>query len=260
MTPVDPTYSQDAQEGHNSDESDRSVRKRTKAATIAPSHATPVHTLAATAAGALPWSQQLDLKALRLAVHGWWLGNPLVYKPGVADIAAVARELARAGATSGTLILSDTPAGGGDHLASDGAETKAGALLDAEAASHDSLHAVLILRPPMPRVSLGAAAAQAVAEVAQAALGRLCAIRWRWHIVLREHGQGSSRLFRVSAEQDDDVSLIDVRLDLRGLWQAALDDAGMPAAALFARSDWREVFLARVLHMLDGRLRALHVA
>jgi len=41
---------------------------------------------------------RLDLKLLRLAVHGWWLGNPLVYKPGTADLGAVARELAGAGA------------------------------------------------------------------------------------------------------------------------------------------------------------------
>jgi hypothetical protein len=256
VTFVDPAYSQDVQECHNTDESDHSSRRRAVAAKIAPSQATSAHALAATTGDGRPWSQHLDLKALRLAVHGWWLGNPLVYKPGVADIGAVARELARAGATSGTLVLSDTPAGG-DHPASDDAETKAAALLDAEAASHDSLHAVLILRPPMPGASLGAATAQAVAEVTQAALVRPCAVRWRWHVVLRERGQGSSRLCRVSAEQSEDVAFVDVRLDLRKLWQAALGDTGKPSATLVARSDWREVFLARVLHGLDGRLRAL---
>lgn len=40
---------------------------------------------------------RLDLKALRIGLHGWWLGNPLVYKPGAVDPGAIARELASAG-------------------------------------------------------------------------------------------------------------------------------------------------------------------
>jgi hypothetical protein len=207
-------------------------------------------------------SQPLDLKALRLAVHGWWLGNPLVYKPGVADLPAVARELAGTGATSGTLVLSDTPAGSGCP-SDDGTST----LTDTEAISHDAIHtihavhAVLILRPPpLPRTPLGAAAAQAVAEVAQATLGQTCTVRWRWQVVLGDGGRGASRLSRVSVEEDEDVALVDTRFALDRLWHAARDNGGKAPVTLFARSDWREVFLARVLHTLDGRLRESHVA
>ena len=226
-----------------------------------------------------PQPRPLNLKAMRLAVHGWWLGNPLVYKPGVADLIAVARELAGAGAASGTLVLSDTPAGSdrpasdrpaSDRPASDGT----GTLSDADATSHDAVHtdhaddtdytvhAVLILRPPMamPRTPLGVAAAQSVAEVAQATLGRSCAVRWRWQVVLRDGSRGASRLCRVSVEQNVDAALVDMRLALGRLWQVAEDGAGQPSTALFARADWREVFLARVLHTLDGRLRVVHVA
>ena len=208
-------------------------------------------------------SQPLDLKALRLAVHGWWLGNPLVYKPGVADLTAVARELAGAGAASGTLVLSDMPAGSGRPTAGG-----MGARSDAKAAPYDTVHAVhavLILRPPMPRMPLpraplGAATAQAIAGVAQTTLGQPCSVRWRWQVVLRDGGRIGSRLGRVSVEPDEDVALVDMRFALDGLRQAAQDAPGQGSGALFARPDWREVFLARVLHALDGHLRELRVA
>ena len=187
----------------------------------------------------------LDLKALRLAVHGWWLGNPLVYKPGVADLYAVARELASAGAASGTLVVSDAHRSG-----------------DAEqgiAAIHpDLVRAVLILRPALPRTPLGMAAALAIADVAQATLGRACAVRWRWEVVLRD-GQSTPRLCRVSVERHEDVALVGLRLALGRLREAS-QESGQPATAIFARPDWREVFLARVLHALDNRLRALLAA
>ncbi len=242
---------------------------RATATTSTPPQAMPVQGRAATDPDAHfnTQPQRLDLKALRLAVHGWWLGNPLVYKPGVADLMAVSRELARAGAASGTCILSDVPAGS-HRPTDDGAATKAGTVLDAEAVPHDAanadhtVHAILIVRPLMPMLSttLGATAAQAVAEVAQTALGSPCAIRGRWRIGLRNRGRGASRLCRVSVVQEEDVALVDMLFSLGWLWQVARNDNGQVSAALFTRSDWREVFLARTLHVLDGRLRAVHVA
>lgn len=193
--------------------------------------------------------EHLDLKALRLAVHGWWLGNPLAYKPGAADLSAVARELAAAGAASGTLVLSDAPACG-DH---DGAGN--GPRVDAAATHVSVVHAILILRPPMPSAALGMAAAQSVAEVAQSALGRPCSIRWRWQVILRTDDCESRLLCRISVEEGKDVAFVDLRLALGSL-AAAGRDLDQPAPPLFARADWREVFLARVLHALDTRLRA----
>ncbi|HET9111860.1 MAG TPA: hypothetical protein VFN78_13605 [Ktedonobacterales bacterium] len=203
--------------------------------------------------------QRLDLKALRLAVHGWWLGNPLVYKPGAADLAGVARELSGAGVASGVIILDDTPTDG-DHSA----EPHAGALSDAAAVPSDEayeVHAVLILRPPAPmsHTPLGMAAAAVIAEVAEGSLGRPCSVQGRWQVILRESGGVASRLARVAVEQDEDVALLEMRLSLGRLWGATQDDASQPTTALFTRADWREVFLARALHTLDGRLRAVYV-
>lgn len=182
---------------------------------------------------------RLNLKALRLATHGWLLGNPLVYKPGAADLCAVARELASAGVASGALVLSDTRPDSADR--------------------HDLIHAVLILRPAIPRAPLGMAAARSVAEVAQAALGRPCAVRRQWDVVLRGDGQSSTRrLCRVSVEQREDDTLVSLRFTLASLGAAGLANA--QPAAFFARPDWREVFLARTLHTLDNRLRALLAA
>lgn len=232
---------------------ERSAERRAAATATTRHQAMPLQERAAKMAAG---PQHLDLKALRLAVHGWWLGNPLVYKPGTADLNAVARELAGAEAVSGTLVLSDAQPGD-DHVGDTAGTASVG---DAGTLRHDSVHAILILRPAISRAPLGAAATQAVAEVAQASLGRPCAVRWRWQVVLRDGGRVSSRLCRVSADEYEDVALVDLRLALGRLWQAAGDDTSQPAAALFARLDWREVFLARVLHALDGRLQALRVA
>lgn len=235
--------------GKDSDDGDRPLRKPAAATTTARHQTMPGQTQAAKMEDA----RHLDLKALRLAVHGWWLGNPLVYKPGTADLNAVARELAGAGAASGTLVLSEIPADGdGD---SDGIDTTLGA----KTIPHGSIHAILILRPTVPRSLLGSAAAQAVAEVAQAALGRPCAVRRQWEVVLRDD-PAAQRFCRVSVNTYEDVALVKLRLALGQLRTAAEDEAGQPAMPPFARPDWREVFLARVLHALDGRLRAMRVA
>ena len=114
--------------------------------------------------GAAIADQRLDLKALRLAVHGWWLGNPLVYEPGVADLCAVAYRLASAGAASGALIV------GGAHNTDDTPQGDS-------ATHHDLLQAVLILRTAVSSALIGQAAATSIAEMAQAALGLSCMSR-----------------------------------------------------------------------------------
>lgn len=225
---------------------------------------TAVSTGAPTAA--LPHTR-LDLKALRMAVHGWWLGNPLVYKPGAPDLTAVARELAAAGAASGTIVVSDAPA------------TRAAVRLEpvsplaAPPSSHpDHVAAVLILRPPRPlslpsSQALETAALHAVAESAQAVLGpdasHVRANRQPSQVTLGPTGgQLAAELCAVEVEQHADVAYVGLRLALDQLREAGIagyQDAGERLAAgtmtgFFSRPDWREVFLARVLHALEGRL------
>lgn len=196
---------------------------------------------------------RLDLKALRMAVHGWWLGNPLVYKSGVADLVAVARELAAAGAASGTIVISDSPASTVPPLASHPLE----------------IEAVLILRPPLPlpHTALGEAALHAVAETAQSVLGldadfpSSCAIRWPSEVVLSLPGdQSTVRLCSVDVQEQTDVAYVGLWLaldHLRIVGMAGRDDEEWLARqiALFVRPDWREVFLARVLHALERYLK-----
>lgn len=243
--------------GKDGDDGDRPLRTPATVTTVAATSAAASRHQTVpgqTRAAKLDTAQHLDLKALRLAVHGWWLGSPLVYKPGAADLIAIARELAGAGAASGTLVLSDAPAAGDHPVSGDGGSTP-----DAKAIHHDSIHAVLILRPLRSRSLLGSATAQAVADMAQTSLGRPCTVRRRWEIVLRD-GPSAQRFCRVSVSTYEDVALVNLRLALGRLRAAAGDGVGQPAAALFARPDWREVSLARVLHTLDGRLRAVCVA
>lgn len=192
-----------------------------------------------------PARDGLDLKALRLAVHGWRLGNPLVYKPHATDLVAVARELASAGVASGALVLDDArqPDVSDPALASQAAQDRA--------------HGILILRAALTPEWLGAAAARVVAEVARAALGRPCAVRRRWEVFLQDSEDDQrhdQRLCRVDVEQaDGDAVLLGLRFDLGVIWTAS-QHAALPARTLFTRPDWREVFLARALHALDDQL------
>ena len=180
---------------------------------------------------------RLDLKALRIGLHGWWLGNPLVYKPGAADPGAIARELASAGAASGTLVLSNTA--------------------DANEDCRDLMRAILILRLPEPPEQIGEAAAHSIAEVIEGAFGHPCVIHEQWEIALRSRTP-PLRVCQLEVEAHDGVDFLDIRLDLgrfSAMDQEQVSDG--PAAALLARPDWREVLLARVLHALDVRLSSL---
>lgn len=190
---------------------------------------------------------RLDRKALRLAVHGWWLGNPLVYKPGAPDLNAIARELADTGAASGTLVLSDAQqdSRGDPHRPGDG--------------DHGIVQAVLIVRPAVQGAPLGDAAALAIAEVVENALGRSCAVQSRWEVVLRDGSASIPPLCLVSVEECTGFLLVGLQFALARL-RATGQNSDEPASALFERSDWREVFIARALHALDGRLHALLVA
>jgi hypothetical protein len=184
---------------------------------------------------------RLDLKALRIGLHGWWLGNPLVYKPGAVDPGAIARELASAGAASGTLVLSNTA--------------------DAHEDCRDLVRAILILRLPETPELLGEAAAPSIAEVIEGAFGYPCVIHERWEIALRDRTP-PLRVCQLKVEAHEGVAFLDIRLDLGRLSaidqnQAREQGTDGPAAALLARPDWREVLLARGLHALDVRLSSL---
>lgn len=180
---------------------------------------------------------RLNLKALRLATHGWYLGNPLIYKPGATDLLAIARELASAGSPSGALALNDTQMVG-------------------DVPQHTEAHGVLILRPAAPSAQVGLLAARSVAEVAEVALGRACAVQGQWDVVLPTGDEQATRyLCRISVEAREDVTLAELRFALDQMWAAGWQ-AAQPETGFFARADWREVFLARTLHTLDGRLHA----
>ncbi|HKS69491.1 MAG TPA: hypothetical protein VJQ45_03660 [Ktedonobacterales bacterium] len=215
--------------------------------------------------GALPTAPHahLDLKALRMAVHGWWLGNPLVYKPGAPDLVAIARELAAAGAASGTIVVSDVPA----------VSTMTGpspAPVMPPATPSDRVDAVLILRPSLPLsgLILTEAALRAVEATAKTLLSPEsfcpCAIRWPSEVVLGPAaGQPARQLCSVEVEEYAGAAYVRLRLALDTLSAAErdgcipLDDGGQGATGVrfVARPDWREVFLARVLHTLEGRLK-----
>jgi hypothetical protein len=123
------------------------------------------------ATGAARQPGSLDLKLLRMAVHGWWLGNPLVYKPETSDLDKLARELAGAGAQSGTLVL-------GHGWSADATAA------DPDGEGWEKVRLMLILRPKTPRAQTGMAAALTMAEVAQEAARCACTIQHHWEVVL----------------------------------------------------------------------------
>lgn len=197
---------------------------------------------------------RLDLKTLRMATHGWWLGASVVYKPGAHDLAATARELADAGLASGALIVDDAPVSGSTARAT-----------RPEHLEHPpTVRAMLIVRGAPPRPQLGMAAASVVAETLESALGRPCAVTWPWGVGLRtgDPGKPFLRVCRISIDVDEarDVAFIGLRFALARLWNArrtARADGEAPSAPLFSNERWREIMLARALHALDVRLRAL---
>jgi hypothetical protein len=190
-----------------------------------------------------PAQTRFDVKALRLATHGWLLGNPLVYKPGAADLTGIARELARAGSASGTLVLGD-----------------AGAANDANDIGGATAQAILLLRLPMSPAALGSAAAEAISAVVGEMFGYPCGVRTiagQWDVEMR-NGASSRVVAHVSALDEDGAALLGLRFAFDALWDAGHDarhDAGgQPVSPLLTRPDWREVLLARALHALDMRL------
>ncbi len=200
---------------------------------------------------------RLDLKTLRMATHGWRLGAAVVYKPGARDLSAIARELASAGVASGALIVDDAPAGG--STARDARP---------EHVEHPTaVRTLLIVRDAPPRPQLGMAAATAVAEVVENALGRPCAVAWPWDVGLRTGGADGTlaRLCRISVEVDTarDVAYVGLRFALARIWSArrvARAAGEAPGAPLFSNENWREIMLARALHALDVRMSALVTA
>ena len=188
-----------------------------------------------------PAHTRFDVKALRLATHGWLLGNPLVYKPGAADLVGIARELTRAGSASGTLVLGD-----------------AGAANDADGAT---AQAILLLRLPMSSAALGEAAAEAIAAVVGETFSSPCGVRaiaGQWDVEMRI-GASSNIVAHVSALDEDGAALLGLSFAFDALWDAGHDAShvvgSQPQTPLLARPDWREVLLARALHALDMRLR-----
>ena len=182
--------------------------------------------------GAGDVSRQFDVRAIRLATHGWLLGNPLVYKPGAADLDGIARQLARAGSASGTLVVGD----------------------DEREEIPARPQTILILRAPATEASPGQAAAAAIAGVARESLGCSCAIEGRWDVVTPIRGNAAA-VAQVSMSEESGAVLLGLRFAFAALWEAGCDDDGQPRAPLLARADWREVFLARALHALDIHLR-----
>jgi hypothetical protein len=176
---------------------------------------------------------RLDVKALRLATHGWLLGNPLVYKPGADDLTGIARELAQAGAATGTLVLGGASLGG--------------------------VEAILILRLAMSRTALGEAAAIVIADVARETFGGsgLVEEQDEWRLVLMTGGVASSEIAQVALDEVGGAALLRLRVAFDALESFGRETVGKPITPLLARPDWREVFLARVLHALDIRLQTL---
>jgi hypothetical protein len=112
-------------------------------------------------------ARKLDLRLLRMGVHGWWLGNPLVYLAAGGSTTAYAAELADAGAREGTVVIAE-------HV--DGSDTAAESARPLSADDYP-LVLTLILRARFAAPALLIAAVLAAAEALERVTGARTEVR-----------------------------------------------------------------------------------
>lgn len=173
-------------------------------------------------------ARKLDLRLLRMGVHGWWLGNPLVYLAAGGSTTAYAAELAGAGAREGTVVIAEHEPHAGD------------AVEDARPPSADEYPLVftLILRAPFAPPVLLMAALLAAADALERVTGTRAEVRGASVYLPAERPVCAVRL-----EPCADAMLVTVGL--------------APVTGVDADEAHRETLASHLLHQLDRHCTAL---
>lgn len=177
---------------------------------------------------AAPNHDALDVTALRRALHGWWLGNPLLYMPALDSAGACARELARTDGTPGTTLVTDQCSENGEDIRRIGLS--------------------LILPAGLPVAALTEAASAAAEEAVEA---------------VQQRQQGVGATFRTWLAPVTGCHLLCATLEMETpggtLWRArgAHGTGGSGTSGGWREPGAAEALLATLLHRLDLRCGAL---
>jgi BirA family transcriptional regulator, biotin operon repressor / biotin---[acetyl-CoA-carboxylase] ligase len=185
----------------------------------------------------------LDVTALEAALAGLRLGTPLLYFPALPSTNTHAAELARGGATEGTLVTTD------DQTAGRGRIGRTWKSLPGQ-----QLALSLVLRPTFPPHFLVMAAALAVAEAVETVTGLRTAIKWPNDVQV-----DGCKVCGILIETSPGYAILGIGLNVNG---SLGDDPDLAARATTladaARHDHsREALAAELLRRLDALYAAL---
>ncbi|MEO7002564.1 MAG: biotin--[acetyl-CoA-carboxylase] ligase [Ktedonobacterales bacterium] len=198
-------------------------------------------------------SDALDVAAIRRGIAGRLLGKRLVYIPAIGSTNTHAMELARAGATEGTLVTTD------DQTAGRGRVGRIWKALPGQ-----QLILSLILRPSFPPHLLVMASALAVAEaiagvcappgVADTAGTPEVAIKWPNDVLV-----AGKKVCGILIETSEGIAILGMGLNVTG---SLADDAELAArATTLADAYWRPIsrteLAIELLQRLDARYASL---
>jgi BirA family biotin operon repressor/biotin-[acetyl-CoA-carboxylase] ligase len=164
-----------------------------------------------------------------------------VYEPALPSTNTLARTLARAGATDGTVVLTDDQTAGRGRL---------GRTWVVPPCSGLTVSALLRLSSTFPLYTLTPAAALAVADVAGAVVGPRCTLKWP-NDVLVEGAKVAGILIEVDALADGWTAVVGIGLNVNAAPPLATATCLARAAG---QSLAREPLLLDLLSALDERL------
>lgn len=142
----------------------------------------------------------LHVERLNAELRGLRLGQPLIFYPAIGSTNTRAVELAREGATEGTLVTTD------DQTAGRGRIGRTWKSLPGQ-----QLALSLILRPTFPRHFLVMASALAVTEAIEAVTGLRAGIKWPNDVLVGEH-----KICGILIESSDEYAILGMGVNVNG--------------------------------------------
>lgn len=180
----------------------------------------------------------LDVERLREALAGMRLGTPLIYFPALSSTNSYAAELARDGATEGTLVTTDDQTAGRGRI---GRPWKA--------LPGQMLALSLVLRPTFPPHFLVMAAALAVGEAIEHVTSLHAGVKWPNDVLIGNH-----KVCGILIEVSEDVAILGIGMNVNGSFalDAELAARAMTLEQAAGYQVSRETLLEELLRRLDA--------
>ncbi len=175
----------------------------------------------------------LNLAALRIALHGWWFGQPVVPAPPGCPTDQYSYELAEKGAHTGTVVTAVLP----KPVQAESPQT----------VTYSAASVILIIQSALAPW-LGAALAGVAALESVTSAGTACTLRWPCVI-----DTGETWVFSGSVASSPTFTLITLAVNVQGIRAWSQPDQSH-------RPDRAELLIAHWLHRVEGWYRALELA